>query len=585
MSGSLVACVQTGPETKSSPSTTSIPLNPDQGNSKNSFDDVQKTNNEFQTLLDDFIKDIAAVREGSKNRELVNSSQVNQRLVELEKKVKTYKNQILPTINLENLDQNFNDINQNINNIKQITEKLKGGLGEDEIGKVQIYLGIFQSPNDNNYGALGPNTTTEINSSLTTNSEQLKAQIRNIGEIGGFIKPSAPPTNIDNLTRKIADLEARNSELAAIAKKNEEEIKNLNSEKQEFYNQLNQFKTIRRKVIFDFIIIVLVLATVLIVVCLSIGPYRGKIKRIWARYKKNFGNTKKQNDAVNKASNLDTQELIDQVDDRLKEMYNSWDAEAKKIQSQIYYLQQNQQVKTPGNNVDNKKFIVKVVDDRIGEIYRQLQQQIDQRWDIKSRNLQNQINQLQQNQQLKTSDNNADNKKLIFEAVKEEIHGQLQQEIRKRLDLELRNLPNQINQPQQNQQLKTPDNIAGGLPNLEFMLIYKEDPRSLSENAIEVSEADRSMDKPRISSTQAVIIQKVRRGNYWILNEADIDYMVPRHNIKINEYNSKTVANLFECQGYQSEYSGFQLIKPAKVSAISKGETWQLVERGILQFD
>ncbi|MCL2935154.1 MAG: hypothetical protein MGU50_00460 [Trichodesmium sp. MAG_R02] len=169
--------------------------------------------------------------------------------------------------------------------------------------------------------------------------------------------------------------------------------------------------------------------------------------------------------------------------------------------------------------------------------------------------------------------------------MKEEIHGQLQQEIRKRLDLELRNLPNQINQPQQNQQLKTPDNIAGGLPNLEFMLIYKEDPRSLSENAIEVSEADRSMVQPRISSTQAVIIQKVRRGNYWILNEADIDYMVPRHNIKINEYNSKTVANLFECQGYQSEYSGFQLIKPAKVSAISKGETWQLVERGILQFD
>ena len=138
MSGSLVACVQTGPETKSSPSTTSIPLNiplnPDQGNLaqenlKNSFDDVQKTNNEFQTLLDDFIKDIAAVREGSKNRELVNSSQVNQRLVELEKKVKTYKNQILPTINLENLEQNFNDINQNINNIKQITEKLIQNTG------------------------------------------------------------------------------------------------------------------------------------------------------------------------------------------------------------------------------------------------------------------------------------------------------------------------------------------------------------------------------------------------------------------------------------------------------------------------
>ena len=50
MSGSLMACVQTGPETKSSPSTTSSPLNPDQGNSKNSFDDVQKTNNELAAI-------------------------------------------------------------------------------------------------------------------------------------------------------------------------------------------------------------------------------------------------------------------------------------------------------------------------------------------------------------------------------------------------------------------------------------------------------------------------------------------------------------------------------------------------------
>ncbi len=490
----------------------------------------------------------------------------------------------MPTINLENLEPNFNDINQNINNIKQITEKLKGGLGEDEIGKVQIYLGIFQSPNNKNYGVLGPNTTTEINSSLTTNSEQLKAQIRNIGEIGGFIKPSAPPTNIDNLTRKIADLEARNNELAAIAKKNEEEIKNLNSEKQEIYNQLNQFQSGQKSEIFV-VIIVLVIAVFLSGLCVYIWQDWRRIKLLLKRYKKASTNTKQQNHAVNKASILDTQELIDQVDYRLEKMYKLWNAEAKTLQNQIDNLQQNQQVKTPGNNVDNRKFIVKVVNDKIGEICRQLQQEIDQRWDLELRKLQNKINQLQQNQQLKTSDNNADNKKLIFEAVKEEIHGQLQQEIRKRLDLELRNLPNQINQPQQNQQLKTPDNIAGGLPNLEFMLIYKEDPRSLSENAIEVSEADRSMDKPRISSTQAVIIQKVRRGNYWILNEADIDYMVPRHNIKINEYNSKTVANLFECQGYQSEYSGFQLIKPAKVSAISKGETWQLVERGILQFD
>ena len=198
----------------------------------------------------------------------------------------------MPTINLENLEQNFNDINQNINNIKQITEKLKGGLGEDEIGKVQIYLGIFKSPNDKNYGVLGPNTTTEINSSLTTNSEQLKAQIRNIGEIGGFIKPSAPPTNIDNLTRKIADLEARNNELAAIAKKNEEEIKNLNYEKQENYNQLNQFQN-RLKLETFVVIIVLVIAVLLGGLCVYIWQEKRRKKWFLERSKKAYGNTQK----------------------------------------------------------------------------------------------------------------------------------------------------------------------------------------------------------------------------------------------------------------------------------------------------
>jgi hypothetical protein len=562
MSGSLVACVQTEPETTSSSSTTSSTSNPDQVNFKSSFDDVQKTNNEFQTLLDDFINDVVAARDDSKKRELVNSSQVNQRLVELEEKVNTYKNQILPTINLENLEQNFNDINQNINNIKQITEKLKGGLGEDEIGKVQIYLGIFKSPNDKNYGALGPNTTTEINSSLTTNSEQLKAQIRNIGEIGGFIKPSAPPTNIDNLTRKIADLEARNNELAAIAKKNEEEIKNLNYEKQENYNQLNQFQN-RLKLETFVVIIVLVIAVFLSGLCVYIWQDWRRIKPLLKRYKKASTNTKQQNHAVNKASILDTQELIDKVDYRLEEMYKSWDAETTRIQDKIYNLQQNQQVKTPGNNVDNKKFIVKVVDDRIGDIYRRLQQEIEQRWDIESRKLQNQINQLQQNQKLRTSDNVAG------------VHGESRRTTN--------HLTSQVTPvPQMNPQIPTHQYF--GSSDLQLISMYQHDARSLLKNAIQVSETEQSIDQRRLGGGQGAILQKVSRGNYCILQEGGVDYMVPKNNIKINEHSLNTVANLFECQGYRSGYSGFQLIKPARVSAISRGETWQVVERGVLQF-
>ncbi|NEP84305.1 MAG: hypothetical protein F6K39_43040, partial [Okeania sp. SIO3B3] len=109
-------------------------------------------------------------------------------------------------------------------------------------------------------------------------------------------------------------------------------------------------------------------------------------------------------------------------------------------------------------------------------------------------------------------------------------------------------------------------------------------PRLLSKSAIEVSETDQSIDQRRLGGGQGAILHKHRKGNYWILNEGGTDYMVPKNNIKINEYSLETVTNLFECQGYQPEYSGFKLIKPAMVSSVSRGEIWQLVEPGVLQF-
>ena len=576
MSGSLVACVQTDPNTiLTSPSITSSPLNPDQGNLdqenlKNSFDDIQKTNDEFQTLLDDFIKDIAAVREGSKNRESVNSSKVNEKLIQLEEKVNTYKNQISQIRNQENLEQNFNSINQNISNIKEITEKLKGGLGKDKIGEVQLNLQIITNPEVSYFGRLGPDTQSKINESLTENSKQLKAKIIDLGQVTGL--PSSVTLDKDDdkeLARKIADLEARNNELAAIAKKNEEEIKNLNSEKQEIYNQLNQFQS-RLKLETFVVIIVLVIAVFLSGLCVYIWQDWRRIKLLLKRYNKAYTNTKQPNNGVNQTGDLDTQELVYEVDYKVEDAYYKlekmsklWDAETKKIKSQIYYLQQNQQVKTPGNNVDNRKLIVQVVNEKIGEIYRQLQQEIDQRWDIESRNLQNQINQLQQNQKLRTSDNVAG------------VHRESR--------ITTNHLTSQVTPvPQMNPQIPTHQYF--GSSDLQLISMYQHDARSLLKNAIEVSETEQSIDQRRLGGGQGAILQKVRRGNYCILNEGGVDYMVPKNNIKINEHSLETVKNLFECQGYRSGYSGFQLIKPARVSAISRGETWQLVELGVLQF-
>ena len=114
--------------------------------------------------------------------------------------------------------------------------------------------------------------------------------------------------------------------------------------------------------------------------------------------------------------------------------------------------------------------------------------------------------------------------------------------------------------------------------------MYQQNYRSLLKNAIQVSETDESIVQRRLGGAQGVIIQKVPRGNYCVLQEGGFDYIFPKNNIKINQYNLDMVANLFECQGYRSGYSGFQLIKPARVSAISRGEGWQVVERGVLQF-
>jgi hypothetical protein len=240
-------------------------------------------------------------------------------------------------------------------------------------------------------------------------------------------------------------------------------------------------------------------------------------------------------------------------------MSKIWENEREKLQNQIITLQKNQQLRTSDKNADTKKFIVQIVNDRIGEIYRQLQQEIDQRWDIKSKNLQNQTNQLQQNEPLKTPDN--------------VVGG----------DRESRRTSNSsTSETQINSQ--TPTHQSSGLLDLQLISMYQQNCRSLLKNAIQVSETDESIVQRRLGGAQGVIIQKVPRGNYCVLQEGGFDYIFPKNNIKINQYNLDMVANLFECQGYWSGYSGFKLIKPARVSAISKGETWQVVERGILQF-
>ncbi len=157
MSGSLVACAPTDSGKKINPLETQASFN-EKRDLEKSFNDVEETHNDLQALLENFMKDVVAAKDALKERELVNSLEVNQKLTELETNVREYREQIFLTRNEENLEKIFNDINQDIQSIRQITERLKDGLGKDAIGEVQIYLAIFKTGREDNFGLLGPTT-------------------------------------------------------------------------------------------------------------------------------------------------------------------------------------------------------------------------------------------------------------------------------------------------------------------------------------------------------------------------------------------------------------------------------------------
>lgn len=143
-------------------------------------------------------------------------------------------------------------------------------------------------------------------------------------------------------------------------------------------------------------------------------------------------------------------------------------------------------------------------------------------------------------------------------------------------------------QDKQTPRNQTPAAYTSQVSNLstsQWINTYNHNPDLLSRNVTEVSETEESVNNRRLGSSQAVILAKKSRGNYWVLTEGSYDYLVPSQSLRINEHNYKTVEALFECRNYHPDYSSdFQLLKPAVVVPLSGGKTWQLQEAGILQF-
>ena len=104
-------------------------------------------------------------------------------------------------------------------------------------------------------------------------------------------------------------------------------------------------------------------------------------------------------------------------------------------------------------------------------------------------------------------------------------------------------------------------------------------------NGITVSETEQSESDRRLGKSKIVVLEPKRRGNYLVYKDSGYECLVPSKNLKVNKYNYKTIEALFECNNYNPNHSNdFQVVQPAILNSISSGETWELQQRGILQF-
>lgn len=122
---------------------------------------------------------------------------------------------------------------------------------------------------------------------------------------------------------------------------------------------------------------------------------------------------------------------------------------------------------------------------------------------------------------------------------------------------------------------------------IELVNTYNTNPKLLEQKAIKVSEPTDSINRRHTDSSQKIILEKANNSNYWVIRD-DVGincWLLPKHKLKIDQYRYETTKALFECNGYQAEYSSFKLVKPAKVIPLSVDEqTWQLEESGIIEF-
>ena len=141
---------------------------------------------------------------------------------------------------------------------------------------------------------------------------------------------------------------------------------------------------------------------------------------------------------------------------------------------------------------------------------------------------------------------------------------------------------NQTDNLSQSEVMQPLENLAY----IELVNTYNTNPKLLEQTAIKVSEPTDSINRRHSDSSQKIVLERANNSNYWVIHDVGIDcWLLPKSKLRIDQFRYETTKALFECHGYQPEYSTFKLVKPAKVVPLSTDEqTWQLEEPGILEF-
>ncbi len=117
----------------------------------------------------------------------------------------------------------------------------------------------------------------------------------------------------------------------------------------------------------------------------------------------------------------------------------------------------------------------------------------------------------------------------------------------------------------------------------EVVEIYNSEPSSILSSAVKVSVKPESISS--VNKNEPLVLASIGNGNYCLVHDSDINYwLLPKANLKIDQYRYETVKLLFECDEYELEFDDYRLDKPARVSMLPNEREWKLEERGVLKF-